>query len=115
MKAWLRIGALALLPLALAGCKIAVFDAPVTVSTRALAVRHAEPIERVTIKKCNYQVLIVPIIRNPKHAYEELLQEAQGKGGNVVIDFEVRDAGFVGVMPFFLRACWEATGIAARM
>lgn len=115
MKAWLRLSALVALPLALAGCKIAVFDAPFTVSTRSLAVRHAEPIERVTIEKCNYQVLVVPIIRNPKHAYEELLLEAKAKGGNAVIDFEVRDAGVVGVMPFFFRGCWQATGIAARI
>jgi len=101
--------------LALAGCKIAVFENPVTVSTRSLSVARAEPIERVTVERCNYQVLIVPVIRDPKPAYEELLDLAQAKGGNVVVDFEVRDSGFVAVVPFFLRACWEATGIAARL
>lgn len=110
-----RLTLLLLALLALSGCKIAVFETPVTVSTRSHAVARAEAIERVTVKRCNYQVLIVPIIRNPKPAYEELMNAAAEKGGNAILDFEVRDAGFVGVVPFFLRACWEATGIAAKI
>ena len=101
--------------LALGGCKLAVFDNPVTVSTRSLAVSTAKPLGRVTAERCNYVVLVVPVVRDPKGAYEQLLDLAEERGGNAVMDFQVRDSGLVAVLPFFMRACWEATGVAVRL
>lgn len=105
----------ALAALTLTGCKLAVFDRPFTVSTRSQAVRKAQPLGRISAERCNYVVLVVPVIRDPKPAYEELLQKAEAAGGNAVMDFQVRDAGVMAIMPFFARACWEATGQAVRL
>ena len=115
MKALARTLALGLLLAALSGCKIAVFDRPVTVSTRAHAVKQAEPLGRVSVERCAYQILIIPIVPDPKAAYEALLAEAEAKGGNGVIDFEIRASGLFGIVPLYMHSCWEATGIAAKL
>lgn len=98
----------------LAGCKWPVFKEPVTVSTRSSVSRYAEPIGRVTVERCNLFIIFIPIIRDPAEAYQELLMEAEQRGGNTIIDFQVRDSGFFAV-PLFGRGCWEATGIAATL
>jgi uncharacterized protein YbjQ (UPF0145 family) len=100
----------------LSGCVAHVFHKPVTLSTKSIVARHATPIENVSCEYSQGFVVIVPIPADPRDVYDELLEEANAKGGNAVVDVQLRNKKFfLWVFPTIVSTTWEATGTASHI
>ena len=108
-SAWLLITLIAL-----GACVSPVFHDPITVSTSAAAIEDAELLGPVRIESCSYLIAFFPIFDDPRDMYEALLREARAKGGNAVVDFELRGVGNAFfLLPIYSRFCFEGVGEAA--
>ena len=107
--AWMGLFAMLI---ATSNCVHPVFNEPMTVSTKPEPVHKTTLLKPVSTGRCNVVVLFIPIIPDPRKAYEELFEQARAAGGNAVVDFRLSPTKFA----YFLVgsfACWEATGMAA--
>ncbi|MGF1509169.1 MAG: hypothetical protein ACFB9M_06655 [Myxococcota bacterium] len=96
-------------------CATSVVHKPVNISAMAESAEGAQRIQPVKAKRCNRVILIIPIIPQPRSAIEELMEKARAVGGNAVVDFEIRTTGIGGFVPFYVQACYEAHGVAAKL
>ncbi len=112
----LRLVAVALAVALATGCVQPIFHDEMTISTSATAVQDVERLGPVRVERCDHVVLLIlPFIADPRDIYDQLVVEAAEKGGNAVVDFELRSStGFV-FIPLFIRQCYEAVGEAARI
>ena len=110
------VASLLLIAMTSTGCITEIFNNRVTVSTSGEAAEGVERLGPVQVHRCNYQILlIIPIVRDPKDLYDDLLHEAQRIGGNAVVDFEFRAGeGSFWFFPLFMKSCLEGVGEAAR-
>ncbi len=100
--------------LTLASCVTEVFSSPVTLSTKASAARHAESLGAVSHSYTNSQIVVIPIIPNPRRPYDSLLEQARQKGGNAVVDVQLRNDNWFYAL-LFLFDTWELAGTAATI
>jgi hypothetical protein len=96
-------------------CSHNIFHAPVTVSTSVNSVGSYKELGTVEERKCNVFLLFFGAPINYKSMYEEVMVQAREKGGNAIIDFQVRSDGFTFVYPLFMKDCWLATGKAVKL
>jgi hypothetical protein len=111
MRQWMFALALA----SSTGCVTSVVPGPMTIGGPAVTAQDATPIQEVRASRCNRVFLIIPVVPQPREALAELMEEARKVGGNTVIDFEVRNTGVGGFIPFYVQACYEARGMAAKI
>lgn len=96
------------------GCVAHVFHDPATISTKTIAASNAKHLKPVSATLTNYFFVLIPIPRDPRDIYEDLLAEAKAAGGNAVVDVQIRNKSmFLLVFPTVLIDRWEAEGIAA--
>ena len=107
------LAALLLLAVVGSGCVTEIFHDSFTLSTSATAAEGAERLGRVRVEQCNYVILVLPIVRDPRDIYDALLVVAIAKGGNALVDFELRGSASFGFFPLFMKSCIEAVGEAA--
>jgi len=100
------------------GCAYDIFNQPVTISSRSAIGKIATPIEEVSVTYTHYIFGMIPIAANPSKAHDKLLEKAKKKGGNAVIDVQIRSKNFfyaqLITFPFVIDK-WELTGIAAKI
>lgn len=110
-----RAVACAVFPLVavLCGCTSAVFNRPVSMSTRSDAVHVVRRLGPVAVERCDTIVVVVPFAHDPAEAYDELLERAKRAGGNAVLDVQIHATSVALAVPVFTRTCLEVTGTAA--
>ena len=100
----------------LTGCVSHVFHKPVTLSTKSIVAEHATPKEKVSCEYTAGVIVIIPIIKDPRDVYDEVLEEANAKGGNAVTDVQLRNKSFFcWIFPTIVSTTWEATGTAVHI
>ena len=111
----LQTGMLALAMLT-TGCVTKVFNDPVAISTKPNVYRHAKPIRQVKYEYTNYFFVLIPIVKDPRDAWDKLLAEAKAAGGNAVIDVQVKASdSFMWMFPPICVVNFELTGTAATL
>jgi hypothetical protein len=110
-----QVGTLVLIAVMGAGCVSPVFNGAFTLSTSAAATKNLERLGRVSTEQCSYLILLLPIPVDPRDIYDDLLRKAVAKGGNAVVDFELRSSPSFSFIPLFMKTCLEAVGDAARV
>ena len=95
------------------GCVQSIFNKPITVSTERNAYKLIRELGPVSVERCNYIILLlIPIVRDPRDVYDDVLEQARKKGGNAVIDFQLRRTrNFFGLL--YGHFCYEGRGTAA--
>jgi hypothetical protein len=98
------------------GCVKRVFNEPVTLSTKSIDSRHFTPTDKVSAEYTEGLIILIPIIADPKDIYDELLDNAKGKGGNAVVDLQLRNKSFwYWMFPPIIFQTTEITGTAASI
>jgi uncharacterized protein YbjQ (UPF0145 family) len=85
------------------------------VSTRSAPAARARPIQQVEVEQCSMVVLVVPIIPDPRAAFDRLLEQAEKAGGNAVVDVQTRPGDVMAAVPLFTRVCYKLEGTAAQL
>ena len=80
-------------------------------STESVLANCAKPIGVVRAQQNAYQIIIIPIVPDPRKIYDDLLREARSVGGNAVMDVQTRNKSLF-IFVVFARICMEATGTA---
>ena len=99
------------------GCVAHTFNSPVTVSTDSAVVKNVTRLGPIKSEHCARSILLfIPLsIVDPRDGYDDLLAEAQAKGGNTVVDFQLRSTSTFAFIPLYQHGCMEFTGVAAKM
>jgi uncharacterized protein YbjQ (UPF0145 family) len=98
------------------GCVKRVFNEPVTLSTKSIDSRHFTPIDQVSGDYTTGVIILIPIVADPRDIYDELLDNAKGKGGNAVVDLQLRNRSFWGwIFPPFVFSTMEVEGTAVSI
>lgn len=86
---------------------------PLAMSTLPLAAEGFEPVQRVSTRQCMQWIVVVPLRAKTERLYDDLVAEAARVGGSAVVGMEVRVTDVM-VVPFYFRACYEASGLAVK-
>ena len=102
----------------LTGCSSYVFHKPKAISTKSIQLQNMTKLSKVSTKQTNVLFLFFPFSSpmDPRDIWDSLLKEAKEKGGNAVIDVQIRsDKSFALAFPPIFVINTEATGLAVRI
>jgi len=97
------------------GCVNPVFTSPVTLSSKSVAGTCGTPIQRVSVIRTSYMFVLIPVPKDPRKGFDELLEAARAVGGDGVVDMRVSQKdGFFWLFPPIVAVPMEYSGMAIK-
>ena len=98
----------------LTSCSGSNYKQPMLVSTKVSAVPNYKSLGKVEANGCNTSSMFGGAPVDFRKMQERILDDAISKGGDAVVDFQVKSTSSFSITFFFYRYCYSVSGTAVK-